>query len=331
MLKYLLVVLSESSTPFCYYDRKPHKDLKKDLVPIKNLRESVQFALKNNLKVNFLYPKHKPGRAYDALINEVDHVKIIPFELRETYPDSIIVIESDEFPATGDLKTLRQENIIFRLSKSGLPKLSSRLNLLLPKSKRINIVLTDIEKHGEEDFVEYQRQLEKVSLKILGLSAKKDPPELNVLTDRIALARMNNCDAGLTHLTVAPNGKLYVCPAFYYNNAGDTLGKIRNEVPIKNRRLLELKYSPICRICDAYHCKRCVFLNKMSTLEINTPSSQQCRLSHIEREASRLYLKKLKEIIGDSAGFNDIPEIAYSDPFEIAEKSKPSIADFKKL
>ena len=72
-------------------------------------------------------------------------------------------------------------------------------------------------------------------------------------------------------------------------------------------QLLELKYSPICRICDAYQCKRCVFLNKKLTSEINTPSSRQCRLSHIEREASRLFLQKLKETGASITGFKDIP------------------------
>lgn len=331
MLKYLLVVLSESSAPFCYYEKKPRKNPKRDLLPLKSLKEAVIFALKNNLKVNFLYPDHKLDKAYNALIDEVDHVKIVPFGLRETYPDSILVIESDGFPAAGELKDLRDENIIFRLRKDDLGKLSSRLNLLLPKCKRINLVLMDIEAYGAEDFEQYRRQLEKVSDKILKLSAKKDPPELSVLTDRLALDRMNNCSAGLKHLTVAPDGKLYLCPAFYYGRAGDTLGGIRNDIPIKNRHLLELKYSPICRICDAYHCRRCVFLNKKLTLEVNTPSSQQCRISHIEREASRLYLQKLKEAGGNPVALADIPEIAYGDPFEIVETKKLSIADFKKL
>ncbi|MGB6068089.1 MAG: hypothetical protein WBG50_25050, partial [Desulfomonilaceae bacterium] len=126
-------------------------------------------------------------------------------------------------------------------------------------------------------------------------------------------------------------GKLYLCPAFYYHNASDSLGEIRNEVSIRNRRLLEAKFSPICRICDAYHCKRCVFLNKKMTFEFNTPSAQQCRLSHIEREVSRLHLQQLKEGSANPAGFADIPKIAYDDPFEIAERNKLSIAEFRKL
>lgn len=331
MLKYLLVVLSESSTPFCYYENKPAKKSDRSLIPIEALRAAVLFALKNNLKVNFLYPGFALGRAYDAAVEAVDHVKIVPFERRGAYPEAILVIEPDGFPGAGDLKTIRDENIILRSRKSDLSKLAARLGLLLPRSKRINVVWTDLESFGPEDFEAYRRQLEIVSRTLQKRSARKAPPELNILTDRLALAKMNNCDAGLTHLTLAPNGKLYLCPAFYYADAGDTLGEIRNEIPIGNRRLLELKYAPICRMCDAYHCKRCVFLNKKLTLEINTPSFQQCRVSHLEREASRLFLKKIKDGGADISGWVEIPEIPYDDPFEVAEKAKPSIADFKKM
>jgi CXXX repeat peptide maturase len=331
MLKYLLVVLSESSTSFCHYEAGSRRRGAEDLIPLEKLKAAVVFALKNDLKVNFLYPASRLNRAYESVIDEVDHVKIVPFAARGRHPDSILVVESGKFPEAGDLKKLRGKNIILRVRPAELSKLSVHAGLLLPRSRRVNIVLAAVDTYGAGEFAEYRRQLGRISDRMLRLSARKDPPELNVLTDRLALARMNNCDAGLTHLTVGPNGRLYLCPAFYYERADDTLGEIRNEIPIGNRRLLELKYAPICRTCDAYHCKRCVHLNKKLTLEINTPSFQQCRLSHVEREASRLYLQKLRDLTGDAAGFAGIPEIAYDDPFEIVTTNKLSIAEFKKL
>jgi CXXX repeat peptide maturase len=331
MLKYLLVVLSESSTSFCHYEGRPVRGLADDLIPLDKLENAVTFALKNNLKVNFLYPVRKLNRAYDNVIDRVDHVKIVPFEVRGRYPQAILVIESAGFPATEELKKLRGENIILRLQRADLPKLSAFLSRLLPRVKRVNLFLTEMEGYGPGEFAEYRRQLEKVSGKLQARSGRKEPPELNVLTDRLVLGKMKNCDAGLVHLTVAPNGLLYLCPAFYYGRPEETLGEIRNEIAIGNRHLLELKFAPICRICDAYHCQRCVFLNKTLTLEVNTPSYQQCRLSHIEREASRLYLQKLKAACGSAASFTDIPEISYEDPFDVVAVKKQSIAEFKKL
>ena len=258
-------------------------------------------------------------------------MKIVPFAARERYPEAILVIESSDFPAAGELRNLRGGNIIFRLRRPALPKLSACLGRLLPHAKRINLVLTDVEKYGPGGIRGVPPATRDGIRQAPGDVGQKTPPELNVLTDRLVLGKMNNCDAGLSHLTVAPNGRLYLCPAFYYNSPDETLGEIRNDVPIGNRQLLELKYAPICRICDAYHCKRCVFLNRALTLELNTPSYQQCRLSHIEREASRLHLQKLKAAGGSSAALADIPEIAYDDPFDVVAANKQSIAEFKKL
>jgi CXXX repeat peptide maturase len=331
MLKYLMIMIGESSVPFCYYENKTGNKNTVKLISYENLKKAVIFALKNNLKVNFLYPDIKLEKKYDRLIDEVEHIKIIPVKLHKTYKDSILVIESDDLSSDSLLKNLKDENIIFRLRYEQLNKLYSYLNKLIPKCRRINLVLLDIERYGEKDFDEYRHQLEKISKKIFKLKDKKNLPEMNFLTDRLTLEQMNNCDAGLNHLTVTPNGKLYLCPAFYHNDENDTLGEISNDIKIKNKQLLELKYSPICRICDAYQCKRCVFLNKKLTAEINTPSSQQCRLSHIEREASRLFLQKLKETSVSITGFKDIPEIDYNDPYENAKKNKFTISEFKNL
>ena len=330
MLNYLLVILSNSSVPFCYYHGKSLKDKKNSLISLKNLKDAVIFAFKNNLKINFLFPDYKLNKKYEEVINEVEHIKIVPLKLHKTYRYSILVTESSDFKNKEWLKSLKEENIILRLQKKHLKKLSAFINALIPKSKRINLVLLDIEKYTDKDISEYQQQLDKISENILKLKPGKHLPELNFLTDRITLEKMNNCDAGLSHLTLAPNGMLYLCPAFYYDNEKNNLGKIRNEIDIKNKQILELKYSPICIICDAYQCKRCIYLNKKLTLELNTPSSQQCKLSHAEREVSRLLLNKLKDK-KQYFNYNEIPVIDYSDPFVIAEKNKFSISDFKNL
>jgi len=330
VLKYLLVVLARDATSFCHYEAGGRRRGGADLIPLDRLEAAVLFALKNNLKVNFLYPGRRLGRAYDKLVESVDHVKIAPFAARSSHPGAILVVESSAVPGAADLAGLRGENFILRLRRADLPLLAAALKRLLPRAKRVNVVLADVAGCGEAEYAEYRRQLEKIMPEVLKLSARPDPPELNVLTDRPALGRMNNCEAGLAHLTVGPNGRLYLCPAFFYADPRQSLGEIGGEIAIGNRRLLELKYAPICRICDAYQCRRCVFLNRALTLELNTPSAEQCRLAHVEREASRLYLGRLRES-GAGEGLADIPEIAYQDPFDAAVEKKMSIADFKKL
>lgn len=44
------------------------------------------------------------------------------------------------------------------------------------------------------------------------------------------LDRMNNCGAGDTTITLAPDGKFYICPAFYLENQEDALGDLKHSI-----------------------------------------------------------------------------------------------------
>lgn len=329
MLKYLMIILSGSSVSFCHYESRKTDKSRKDLMDYDDLKKTVVFALKNNLKVNVLYPRFKPDKRYDRLIDDVEHVKIVPYSLRKYYKDSILCAEPKDLKRKDALKGLSNANIILRLSVSELKELKALTGKLSSHCSRINLVLRDMENLKKTDVTVYRNQIEKISKNIFAKKGEIAFPEMNFLTDRIMLDSMNNCGAGVSHVTAAPDGKLYVCPAFYYEGADNAVGNIGSEPAIRNRRLLEIKYSPVCRICDAYQCRRCVYLNKKLTSEINIPSWQQCRTAHAEREASRLFLNKLKEIKYRGAAYREISEINYDDPFEIAVKNKFSIQDFK--
>ena len=126
---------------------------------------------------------------------------------------------------------------------------------------------------------------------------------------------MNNCGAGDTNITIAPNGKFYICPAFYINDETDDVGSITEGLNIKNKQLYRFDHAPICRHCDSYQCKRCIWLNRKTTLEVNTPSREQCVLSHLERNASKSLLERIRQY-GDFLPDVNISAIDYLDPFE---------------
>ena len=153
-----------------------------------------------------------------------------------------------------------------------------------------------------------------------------------MITDRLQLTEMHNCEAGVGNITIAPNGKFYLCPAFYYDeqmgisnrmnyktkDASRSVGDLEQGIDIPNKQLLQLDHAPLCRICDAYHCNRCIWLNQKLTWDNNTPSHQQCVISHLERNASRDLQMKMQEI-----GYkfeNEIKEINYLDPFDVKEE-----------
>ncbi len=95
----------------------------------------------------------------------------------------------------------------------------------------------------------------------------------------------------------------------------DNYGNPNDVVSLPNERLYKLAYAPICRTCDAFQCKRCVWLNQKTTLEVNTPSHEQCVVAHLERNASRSLLDHIKNL-GIIKTDKSIPVIDYLDPFE---------------
>lgn len=88
-----------------------------------------------------------------------------------------------------------------------------------------------------------------------------------------------------------------------------------NGLDIKNPQLYRLDHAPICRHCDAYQCKRCVWLNRKTTLEVNTPSHEQCVVAHVERNACKELLTAIRKH-GEFMPEKEITEIDYIDPFE---------------
>ena len=106
---------------------------------------------------------------------------------------------------------------------------------------------------------------------------------------------MSNCNAGWKSITLAPNGKYYICPDFFYADEEDSCGDIENGLDIKNPLLYKLNHAPLCRDCGAYHCQRCVFLNKKKTLEVNIPSYEQCAKADIELSISKQFYELWKK------------------------------------
>ena len=123
-----------------------------------------------------------------------------------------------------------------------------------------------------------------------------------------------------SQFALAPNGKFYICPAFYQEDEENNVGDLAHGLKIPNPQLYQLEYAPICRRCDAYQCKRCIWLNRKTTLEVNTPSREQCVTAHLERNASRQLLAAIRQAHKDFLPDTDIKEIDYLDPFEICRR-----------
>lgn len=317
MLKYLIIQLSDNAPSFCHY---PNSNAEHNLISLENLNAGILFAMKENLNIQFLYPDDALPQEYKEAIDSIDHVDIVSFQNKDTEllkNANIIVINSWEH-VTDQLN--KDKNYILRTSKKEFFENYNRLIKILPKVERINVILTDIPDFKEDDFERYKVILSETSASLSKDYIDGKTPQTNILTDRMVLKEMNNCNAGDEVITLAPDGKFYVCPALYLQNS-KAEGDLKEGLKIRNQQLFKLSNSPICRKCDAYHCKRCVWLNEKLTLEVNTPGREQCVISHLERNQSQRLIAKIREH-GTFMPEIEIKDIDYLDPFEIVNQWK---------
>lgn len=292
MLKYLIIMLDDTSVSFCHYEN-PRAERR--LIGLDALREALVWAMKENVNVQFLYPSYPLPAPYLEAIDTVDHADIRP-------DGAGVVVEAEG-----------QRAQVVRLAKTDLPTAAERLKPLLTDNRRVNLVLTDIEQYTDADFEAYKTLLASLTDHLAAQYRAGQEPQLNVLTDRLVLTAMNNCGAGHEALTLAPDGRFYVCPAFYLYGK-DSCGSPSEGITLPNAQLYRLDHAPICRTCDAYQCHRCPWLNLLTTHEVNTPSREQCVVAHLERNATRALQQTLH------LTERPIAECAVLDPFELIRR-----------
>lgn len=313
MIQYLVILLDDTSASFCHYENEKKG---RRLISIETLKAGILYGMKENLNIQFVYPDYTLPEAYDKVIESIDHIKIKPASMSED-ADIVIINSLDEAE-----RILPKPGVayVLRLKKTELFSGVKPIIGFLENIERLNIVLTNIEIFKEDDFAAYDKALSKLADAVMQMYVKGKHPQLNILTDRMMLDEMNNCGAGDTNITLAPDGKFYVCPAFYQAEDGYAIGSLAEGLDIKNAQLYKLDHAPLCRNCDAYQCRRCIWLNRKTTLEVNTPSHEQCVVAHLERNASRKLLLEIRKHGTFLPDKKEIEEIDYLDPFEVRKE-----------
>ena len=311
MLKYLVILLDDASASFCNYGNKADKPF---LIPIDTLKEGIRFGMMENLMIQFVYPKESLPLEHLKTIETIDHGVIAP----AGSPVNADVVVFNDWDAFLKFEYSGVGTFVLRTDTKQLYENQKQLESILYQVTRLNIVLTDIENMKDEDFEQYDKFLDELRGVMKRLYMKGYQTQCNLITDRIVLDAMNNCNAGTESITLAPNGKFYICPGFYYDGL-DAVGSLEDGLDIKNPQLYRLDHAPLCRICDSYHCKRCIWLNQKTTMEVNTPSHEQCVVTHLERNQARLLLKELQDR-GIYDKKQEIKEISYLDPFDVREQ-----------
>lgn len=332
MLQYLIILLDDTATSFCHYG---NSCASRKLISIEDLKAGIFFAMKENLMIQFVYPDFELPQEYKDVINTIDHSVIVSSLCEDSaLKNNADVVVIHDWTAIERMNFDTDISYVLRTTKSDLFDKYRFLMPVIGKVSRLNVIITDVESFEDDDFEIYKNVLSYLSEEIEKLYVEGKSPQLNLLTDRMMLDKMNNCNAGWENITLAPDGKFYVCPAFYHAQQADgsetslsevcekgfSVGDLKSGLDIKNSQLYRLDHAKLCRNCDAYQCKRCIWLNRKTTCEVNTPSHEQCVVAHLERNASRFLLNNIRRHGSFLPEKEEIKEIDYLDPFEIREQ-----------
>ncbi len=316
--KILHILLSNDSVSICGYSSKSISN-KREWIPVEKLQKSLDLIQDGTYLFNFIYPNDSLPDEYRSLIEKEKFQITKKYENENTgffLEDGILfVLDIGEHIAP----KFFCGNIILHLNKEKIFLLSDYIKQLFNRAiSRINLIIDDLPKWEKNDFELYVDELEKISEICLLHFTQGQSKSLNILTDRLFLTEKNNCDAGIEHITLGPDGRFYLCPAFYYK--GQPIDISTGESKEELKASLHANFSPICRSCDAFHCKRCFLDNIEVTSEINIPGHKQCIIAHIEREFSRLLQKKLYDLkLLNELNSKPICQLDYLDPLTITK------------
>lgn len=316
-MQYLIVILDDAAPSFCHY---PNPNRPSHLMRLESLKRVIHIAQRQGWMLNCLVGETVLPSDYIEALDVINHVIIANRPIEDSPFENVTVLDYD-----CQLKNFNghvESNLILRIDKDDLSHLTETINALKGKFHRLNVTILRQELFSGTNFNVYKGQLEMLSELIRG-DKNFDGVEINILTDRLFLYKQNHCGAGIKHVTIAPNENFYLCPAFYYESPEKAaIGNLEHGISIKNQHLLRLEYAPICRVCDAYHCKRCIWLNRKTTMELNTPSHEQCLIAHCERQASYSLLNEIRKADPNFFLDSDLNEIDYMDPFEKVKRFK---------
>ncbi|HGD6081870.1 TPA: radical SAM peptide maturase, CXXX-repeat target family [Streptococcus agalactiae] len=315
--KHLYFIMADNCVEYCHYTSN---DKSNNYMTSEIISKGIEFCRKNFYKPVVLHSKSK--------INNFNFDELAPIE-RIDLDKSDNILQGTIFDEIKVFSTSREildylnfqenvmDNCIYNIFGKDVKNMRFDVLNLLKRFNRVNINILDMNK--TLDLNEYSKQLELICDGLTEYYKNNNLKEINVITDILFLDTMDNCNAGVDNFALAPNGKIYICPAFYFNDINSFIGDIYDEkLDLKtiNKKLYMLENSPICNECDAFHCNRCIHLNKKCTNEYNIPGSFQCKKSNLEKNITYKFLEKLTDMKINTDGFNHISKNDYLDPLE---------------
>lgn len=311
--KSLYFLLSDDYISYCCYENQSESD--------NEMSDNIILEGLNHSQDNFMIPIFVHGKSGKTLkvkeeYIDYDILHIVPikyYDLAQKQGFRRILPVYDMENAWN--KKVFIDNVILNVKQGEIKGLNKAINELIKFSNRININILKLDRHFNE--VEYKQQMEMISDKIIKIWENEGRfKEINLLTDILFLDKHDNCQAGENTFALSPSGKIYTCCAAFSNTKDCFIGDIDEGITEEyGARLYKVENSNLCRTCDAYQCKDCVYINRENTKEYNVSPSFQCRKSHIERTLSIDLKNRLKNCsIVPSKNISEIKVNDFLDP-----------------
>lgn len=299
--KFLYILASDDAVPFCEYSSSGDRS--------HSISEDTLSAALDMCKKHFFSPvivqPRLDGRVEFVGNDSVDVTNIASVSGSDVRTGDIIVYQGGEMPRSSEIG-------ILTLDRADLSKLAAWASDILPVTGRLNLFVVDKGGLTEEELSVYEEQLRRVALNLRNLIQQGLRREMNVLTDSAYLNHPEDCGAGRDSMTLAPDGRLYPCPAFYFHRPEFCLGEIR-EFPSHEQAISESCArckSPSCRDCTALACTRCPFGNVQHTLHLNVPTETRCFANAVEARVSKWLREQLAGPVAPAAiEATNVPEV----------------------
>ncbi len=295
-LKHLYFITADNITPHCSYESRPESDV---VMSEEILKKGLAYCTDNQLVPVFL------GEC-DHGLNQADNMYFqINGADRDGATGTITVHDNQVYDGFegGDAT-------ILLVSRNTLSNMADMAKALLVKSPRLNVFLQDLLSWQETDYALYKEQLETLSDYLIEQYEAGYEPALNLLTDAFDKTNEIDCSAGATTAALAPDGKFYICPAFYFNGM-DSIGDLEHGIDLSQSKFCRRDASPLCTSCDVKICNRCMYLHKAGTRELAISPRIQCRISHLNHAVSQ----KLKKTLLEKQLIQPDDKPTYDDPF----------------
>jgi radical SAM peptide maturase (CXXX-repeat target family)/CXXX repeat peptide maturase len=292
--KRLHFILADDFVTHCQHE---NMNTSENIMSAGTILEGLEFARQNFFVPIFIHSNNQFNftemKEYESY--RIRHIVPVAFYSEASYlRDCVFVFTKDDIDSpVSDLDECQ-----LNIDSHDIVLLAHLAEMLFNKAKKININITNLDKHF--DYTEYRKQLMLILGQLMDIKAKiGTAPSVNlfdIIIDRFTrqIPGHQGCKAGDRSFALSPIGELYVCPAYYSKNPKSSIGDIKSGITNNvNGHLYKAEYQPLCKACDAYQCPNCAYLNLNTTGEVNISPSFQCKKGHIERDVALQYNKML--------------------------------------